>query len=185
MAWRRRAISSVTLKPGNWPREKGIIAVELEEGDYLVGAAITDGKHDVMLFSDAAKAVRFEEDDVQLGLRFDLTVPLARYVAENYDALPKPFRRYQTGPVWRNEKPGPGRYRQFMQCDADTVGTDNVAADAEACMLMADVIAALGLPADQFKIKINNRKLLNGLMAAAGVTDGCATSASSPALTMT
>ena len=81
----------------------------------------------------------FQDDDEQwLSLRYDLTAPLARYVAENFDRLPKPFRRYATGPVWRNEKPGPGRFRQFTQFDADTVGTDNVAADAEICMLAAD-----------------------------------------------
>ncbi|MFP3920909.1 MAG: ATP phosphoribosyltransferase regulatory subunit, partial [Dichotomicrobium sp.] len=85
-----------------------------------------------------------DEDEQWLSLRYDLTAPLARYVAQHYDALPKPFRRYQAGPVWRNEKPGPGRFRQFMQFDADTVGTDNVAADAEMCMLAADALEALG-----------------------------------------
>src|SRR5579885_2385088 len=76
-----------------------------------------------------------DDDDQWLSLRYDLTAPLARYVAENYQTLPKPFRRYQTGPVWRNEKPGPGRFRQFTQFDADTVGASSVAADAELCML--------------------------------------------------
>src|SRR5499433_4257057 len=72
----------------------------------------------------------FQDDDEQwMSLRYDLTAPLARYVAENFNELPKPFRRYAVGPVWRNEKPGPGRFRQFMQFDADTVGTDNIAAD--------------------------------------------------------
>ncbi|MEC7154264.1 MAG: ATP phosphoribosyltransferase regulatory subunit, partial [Pseudomonadota bacterium] len=80
-----------------------------------------------------------EDDDKQwLSLRYDLTAPLARYVAENYDGLPKPFRRFQWGPVWRNEKPGPGRYRQFLQIDADTVGASNMGADAEICMMAAD-----------------------------------------------
>ncbi len=110
-----------------------------------------------------------DEDDQWLSLRYDMTAPLARYVAENFDRLPKPYRRYAMGPVWRNEKPGPGRFRQFMQCDADTVGTESVAADAEACMLMADVIAALGLPADQFRIKLNNRKILDGLLKTVGI----------------
>ena len=96
-----------------------------------------------------------------MSLRYDMTAPLARYVAENKLSLPTPYRRYTMGPVWRNEKPGPGRFRQFMQCDADTVGTDNVAADAEACMLMADVIEALGIPKSDFRIRINNRKLLD------------------------
>ena len=85
-----------------------------------------------------------DEDEQWLSLRYDLTAPLARYVAENFDRLPKPFRRYAVGPVWRNEKPGPGRFRQFTQFDADTVGTDNIAADAEICMLAADTLEALG-----------------------------------------
>ncbi|MFM9938132.1 MAG: histidine--tRNA ligase [Hyphomicrobiaceae bacterium] len=110
-----------------------------------------------------------DEDDQWMSLRYDMTAPLARYVAENKQSLPTPFRRYAMGPVWRNEKPGPGRFRQFMQCDADTVGTESVAADAEACMLMADVITALGLPANQFKIKLNNRKLLDGLLTKVGI----------------
>ncbi len=110
-----------------------------------------------------------DEDEQWMSLRYDMTAPLARYVAENKQVIPTPYRRYTIGPVWRNEKPGPGRFRQFMQCDADTVGTDNVAADAEACMLMADVIVALGLPADKFKIKLNNRKVLDGLLETAGI----------------
>src|SRR2546423_3855949 len=86
-----------------------------------------------------------DEDEQWLSLRYDLTAPLARYVAQNFDRLPKPFRRYAVGPVWRNEKPGPGRFRQFTQFDADTVGTDNIAADAEICMLAADTMEAFGL----------------------------------------
>ena len=86
-----------------------------------------------------------DEDEQWLSLRYDLTAPLARYVAEHFDRLPKPFRRYAVGPVWRNEKPGPGRFRQFTQFDADTVGTDNIAADAEICMLAADTLEALGV----------------------------------------
>ena len=103
----------------------------------------------------------FKDDDEQwLSLRYDLTAPLARYVAENYQSLPKPFRRYQVGPVWRNEKPGPGRFRQFTQFDADTVGASSVAADAELCMLAADTLEALGVPRGQYVVKVNNRKYL-------------------------
>jgi histidyl-tRNA synthetase len=109
-----------------------------------------------------------DEDEQWLSLRYDLTAPLARYVAENYDRLPKPFRRYAVGPVWRNEKPGPGRFRQFTQFDADTVGTDNIAADAEICMLAADTLEALGLRG-KYVIKVNNRKVLDGLMDAIGI----------------
>ncbi len=108
-----------------------------------------------------------DDDEQWLSLRYDLTAPLARHVAENMQRLPRPYRRYAIGPVWRNEKPGPGRFRQFLQCDADTVGTDNVAADAEACLLMADVISRLGI--DDFRIKLNNRKVLDGLLEIAGI----------------
>ena len=93
-----------------------------------------------------------DEDDRWLSLRYDLTAPLARYVAANFDKLPKPFRRYAFGPVWRNEKPGPGRFRQFMQFDADTVGTESVAADAEICMLAADTMEALGFKRGEYVI---------------------------------
>jgi histidyl-tRNA synthetase len=109
----------------------------------------------------------FQDEDQQwLSLRYDLTAPLARYVAENFERLPKPFRRYQVGPVWRNEKPGPGRFRQFMQFDADTVGTDNVAADAEICMLAADTLEALGIERGDYVIRVSSRKLLDGLKEA-------------------
>ena len=111
----------------------------------------------------------FQDDDEQwLSLRYDLTAPLARYVAENFDALPKPYRSYRSGWVFRNEKPGPGRFRQFMQFDADTVGAASVAADAEICMMAADTMEALGL-AGQYVIKVNNRKILDGVMEAIGL----------------
>ncbi len=105
-----------------------------------------------------------DEDEQWLSLRYDLTAPLARYVAENFERLPKPFRRYAVGPVWRNEKPGPGRFRQFMQFDADTVGTDNLAADAEICMLAADTLEALGIKRGDYLIKVNDRKVLDGVL---------------------
>lgn len=112
----------------------------------------------------------FQDDDEQwLALRYDLTAPLARYVAEHYDGLPKPFRRYQVGPVWRNEKPGPGRFRQFTQFDADTVAAPTVAADAEMCMMGADVLEALSIPRGQYRIRVNNRKVLDGLLEEIGV----------------
>ena len=111
-----------------------------------------------------------DEDSQWLSLRYDLTAPLARYVAENFQNLPKPFRRYQTGTVWRNEKPGPGRFREFTQFDADTVGTNSPAADAELLMMVADTLDALGLKGD-YVIKINSRKLLDGILEAAGVAE--------------
>ena len=111
-----------------------------------------------------------EDDDGQwMSLRYDLTAPLARYVAEHYERLPKPLRRFQYGPVWRNEKPGPGRYRQFMQIDADTVGAANQAADAEICMMAADCMEALGIERGDYVVRINNRKIMDGLLAAIGL----------------
>lgn len=112
----------------------------------------------------------FQDDDEQwLSLRYDLTAPLARYVAENFDALPKPYRSYRAGYVFRNEKPGPGRFRQFMQFDADIVGAGSVAADAEACMLMADTLEAVGIKRGDYVIKVNNRKVLDGVLEAIGL----------------
>jgi histidyl-tRNA synthetase len=110
-----------------------------------------------------------DEDEQWLSLRYDLTAPLARYIAQNFDRLPKPYRRYATGSVYRNEKPGPGRYRQFTQFDADTVGTDNIAADAEMCMLAADTLEALGIKRGDYVVKVNSRKVMDGLMGAAGI----------------
>jgi histidyl-tRNA synthetase len=111
-----------------------------------------------------------DEDEQWMSLRYDLTAPLARYVAANFDRLPKPYRRYATGSVYRNEKPGPGRYRQFTQFDADTVGTDNIAADAEMCMLAADTLEALGLKG-RYVVKVNSRKVLDGVMEMAGLAN--------------
>jgi histidyl-tRNA synthetase len=110
-----------------------------------------------------------DEDEAWLSLRYDLTAPLARYVAQNYDTLPKPYRSYRAGWVFRNEKPGPGRFRQFMQFDADTVGASSPAADAEICMMAADTMEALGFERGQYVIKVNNRKVLDGVMGAIGL----------------
>ena len=107
----------------------------------------------------------FQDDDEQwLSLRYDLTAPLARYVAENFQNLALPYRSYRFGWVFRNEKPGPGRFRQFMQFDADTVGAASMAADAEMCMLAADTMEALGIPRGSYVVKVNNRKILDGTM---------------------
>ena len=113
----------------------------------------------------------FQDDDEQwLSLRYDLTAPLARYVAENFDTLPKPYRSYRFGWVFRNEKPGPGRYRQFMQFDADTVGSASPAADAEMCMMAADTMEALGIPRGSYVVKVNNRKVLDGVLETIGLS---------------
>jgi len=112
----------------------------------------------------------FQDDDEQwISLRYDLTAPLARYVAENFDSLPKPYRSYRAGYVYRNEKPGPGRFRQFMQFDADTVGSGSPAADAEMCMMAADTMEALGIPRGSYVVKVNNRKVLDGVLEAIGL----------------
>ena len=112
----------------------------------------------------------FKDDDEQwLSLRYDLTAPLARYFAENFERLPKPYRSYRAGWVFRNEKPGPGRFRQFMQFDADTVGSASPAADAEMCMMAADCLEALGVKRGDYVIKVNNRKVLDGVMEAIGL----------------
>ncbi len=111
-----------------------------------------------------------DEDEQWMSLRYDLTAPLARYVAQNFQFLAKPFRRYAVGNVFRNEKPGPGRFRQFMQFDADTVGAESVAADAEMCMLAADTLEALGIKRGDYVIKVSNRKILDGLREVVGLS---------------
>jgi len=110
-----------------------------------------------------------DDDEQWLSLRYDLTAPLARYVAENFQELPKPFRRYQVGQVWRNEKPGPGRYREFTQFDADTVGSNSPAADAELLMMVSDALEAVGLKRGEYVVKMNSRKLLDSVLASANV----------------
>ncbi len=116
----------------------------------------------------------FQDDDEQwLSLRYDLTAPLARFVAENFETIPKPYRSYRSGWVFRNEKPGPGRFRQFMQFDADIVGTPDgirgVVADAEMAMMMADTIEAVGIARGDYVIRVNNRKVLDGVLEAIGL----------------
>jgi len=106
-----------------------------------------------------------------LALRYDMTAPLARVAAQFRNDLPSPYRRYTMGPVWRNEKPGPGRFRQFYQCDADTVGAPSVAADAEICGMLADTLEAVGIPRGDYIVRVNNRKVLNGVMEVAGLLD--------------
>ncbi|WP_136682462.1 histidine--tRNA ligase [Falsirhodobacter xinxiangensis] len=112
-----------------------------------------------------------DEDEQWLALRYDLTAPLARVAAQFRNDLPSPYRRYAMGPVWRNEKPGPGRFRQFYQCDADTVGTASVAADAEICAMLSDALETVGIPRGDYLVRVNNRKVLNGVMEVAGVLD--------------
>ncbi len=105
-----------------------------------------------------------------LALRYDMTAPLARVAAQFRNDLPSPYRRYTMGPVWRNEKPGPGRFRQFYQCDADTVGAPSVAADAEICGMLADTLEAVGIERGDYIVRVNNRKVLNGVLEVAGLS---------------
>ncbi len=111
-----------------------------------------------------------DDDDRWLSLRYDLTAPLARYVAEHFDRLPKPYRSYRCGWVFRNEKPGPGRFRQFMQFDADTVGAPTIAADAEICMMAADTLERVGIARGDYVVRVNDRKLLDGVLEAIGLS---------------
>jgi len=112
-----------------------------------------------------------DDDEQWMALRYDLTAPLARFAAQSWETLPKPFRRYAFGPVWRNEKPGPGRFREFVQCDADTVGSDRPEADAEIIAMACEGLQAAGLDQGQAVIRVSNRKLFDGLFEAGGVTD--------------
>ena len=113
----------------------------------------------------------WEEDEIWLALRYDLTAPLARLYAQFRNELPNPYRRYAMGPVWRNEKPGIGRYRQFYQCDADTVGSASIVADFEICSMLSDALESIGIARNDYIIKVNNRKILNGIMEVSGLFD--------------
>ncbi|MDP1777993.1 MAG: histidine--tRNA ligase, partial [Brevundimonas sp.] len=113
-----------------------------------------------------------DDDDQWMALRYDLTAPLARFAAQGWETLPKPFRRYAFGPVWRNEKPGPGRFREFVQCDADTVGSDRPEADAEIIAMACEGLRVAGLGAGQAVVRVSNRKLFDGLFQAGGIEDG-------------
>jgi histidyl-tRNA synthetase len=113
----------------------------------------------------------FEDSKKWLSLRYDLTAPLARFTAKNFDNLPRPFKRYQLGTVWRNEKPGPGRFREFLQFDADYVGTSNLLADSELCVLISEILEKCGLANNEFNIKISNRKLSKGLLEELNIID--------------
>ena len=112
-----------------------------------------------------------DDDEQWMSLRYDLTAPLARHVAENFNTIQMPYRTYRSGWVFRNEKPGPGRFRQFMQMDADSIGAPGVQADAEMCMMMADTMEALGVKRGDYVVRVNNRKVLDGVMEAIGVED--------------
>ncbi|WP_420391332.1 histidine--tRNA ligase [Acuticoccus sp.] len=113
-----------------------------------------------------------DDDEAWLALRYDLTAPLARMVAQNFERTPKPYKSYRAGWVFRNEKPGPGRYRQFMQCDADIVGAASPLADAEICMMAADTMEALGFARGEYVIRVNSRRVLDAILADIGLGEG-------------
>ena len=113
----------------------------------------------------------FKDDNKWLSLRYDLTAPLARYVAKNYLEIPKPFKRYQLGTVWRNEKPGPGRFREFLQFDADFVGTKSLQADAELCVMMSEILEKCGLSKSEYIIKVSSRKITEELFKKININD--------------
>ena len=113
----------------------------------------------------------FQDDNKWLSLRYDLTAPLARYVAKNYLEIPKPFKRYQLGTVWRNEKPGPGRFREFLQFDADFVGTKSLQADAELCVMISEILEKCGLGKSEYIIKISSRKMTEQLFKKINLKD--------------
>ena len=148
-----------------------------DSGAYTEGAKLNDDQAELGKFLpdvDRPNAGVFgwqDEDESWMALRYDLTAPLARVYAQNHLKLPTPYRRYAVGPVWRNEKPGPGRYRQFYQCDADTVGSASPAADAEICAMLCDALEAAGISRGDYIIRINNRKVLNGVMEVVGLLD--------------
>jgi len=112
-----------------------------------------------------------DDDEQWISMRYDLTAPLSRVVSQYRLDLPNPFRRYQIGPVWRQEKPGPGRFRQFYQCDFDTVGSKSPAADAEVCSVMCKTLETLGLEKGDYIIRVNNRKILTGVLDAIGLEE--------------
>ena len=112
-----------------------------------------------------------DDDETWLALRYDHTAPLARFYSQYRNDLPNPYRRYSYGPVWRNEKPGPDRFRQFYQIDADTVGTPQIGADAEMCMMVCDALELIGMDAEDYKFKLNNRKILSGIIQIAGINE--------------
>ena len=112
----------------------------------------------------------WQEEEDWLALRYDLTAPLARVYSQFRNDLPTPYRRFAMGPVWRNEKPGPGRFCQFYQCDADTVGASNVAADAEICTMLSDTLERVGISRGDYIVRVNNRKVLNGVMEVTGLS---------------
>jgi len=161
-----RQVSEVYERWGFEPLETGAFEYADALGKFLPDADRPN--EGVFALQDDAGS---EEGGQWMALRYDLTAPLARFAAQNWETLPKPYRRYAFGPVWRNEKPGPGRFREFVQCDADTVGSDRPEADAEIIAMACEGLRATGLAEGQAIVRVSNRKLFDGLFEAGGVTD--------------
>ena len=133
----------------------------LEHADILCGKGSEETDRQMYRFEDNGGR--------DVGMRFDLTVPLARFVAQHASELGMPFKRYHIATVWRGERPQAGRYREFAQCDFDTIGTTSIASDIETGMVIFDLMKAIGF--DNFSIRINNRKVLNGLLEKSGLAE--------------
>jgi histidyl-tRNA synthetase len=159
----RRIVTSVSAVYEKWGFEP------LETGAFEYADALGKFLPDADRPNEGVFALQ-DDDEQWMALRYDLTAPLARFAAQNWETLPKPFRRYAHGPVFRNEKPGPGRFREFVQCDADTVGSDRPEADAEIIAMALEGLEALGLGEGRTVVKVASRKLVNGVLEAAGVT---------------
>lgn len=165
----RRIVAQVSEVYERWgfePLETGALEYADALGKFLPDADRPNAG--VFALQDDAGS---DDEGQWMALRYDLTAPLARFVAQNRETLPKPFRRYAFGPVWRNEKPGPGRFREFTQCDADTVGSDRPEADAEIIGMAVEGLASAGLDAGQAVVRVSNRKLFDGLFEAGGIED--------------
>ncbi len=142
-----------------------------EEGDKLLYKVLDSGdfRHGVTSEDYAqSSAARLATSFCEKGLRYDLTVPFARFVVQHRDELQMPFRRYQLQPVWRADRPQKGRYREFYQCDADVVGSDSLVNEVELMQMVDDVFTKFGI---RVRIKINNRKILYGIAEMLGATD--------------
>ncbi len=164
IAAERKLVDSITAVYQRW----GFDALDTGPFEYVdaLGKFLPDADR------PNAGVFALQDDDEQwIALRYDHTAPLARYVAENWERIPKPFRRYSAGPVWRNEKPGPFRFREFIQCDADSVGVSGPAADAEMIAIAAQAMQAAGAQHGEYLIRVNSRQLLDGIMETAGVLD--------------
>src|SRR6186713_717470 len=145
-----------------------------EEGDRLIFKILNNGLNDSKNIEKAKAAFenvlqgRNSKDLTERALKYDLTIPFARYVAMNSNQLTFPFKRYQVQPVWRADRPQKGRYREFYQCDADVVGSSSLLNEVELIQIIDEVFSTLGI---NVTIKINNRKLLTGLMEIIDASD--------------